>query len=676
MKSTFKELVQRKAVKWPSERGFDKAKWDDLWGKNKSESELDLGLYEAGHVFDRVFSAIRSELSNLYSQCPSFTREKLLQIYFGAANRNRHIIASTTVAKKEEGQEAKFLYSFTISNTSLGNAVTLQEAADTSVDAIQKAVSNLIRMSAELKVANDPLDSMQFVKRELELSNLYDAYESYWMALVWGDYQFRSVHPQEELFEVVQQCSAFEESKCLSLSRKLRLYNQESMIILSAGFHHQFCDGFYIDVEGGGKKRALIVKDITNASDWLKLQSLSFQSEIDDIGRWFSTGLTEAIQSRIGVSIVDLLNVFKSLSLLAHSFSSRFPKNSGITNSKQFYEYCPKVKITELISAVSLASNLERTKCAKALDYLTFTGIGKRDLWCYPLVKIRGQQVLILTSALSTPMVHRLVENWLDDLGVEMSAKGTAYEKLVFQKVRGSISENELFRDCHIEFSKVFSVSNGGGSEEIDIIIKIGNLIVIGESKSIVTTDSPISAYRAKETLSGAAAQAKRKMIFFQNNAELFLAQLKWDCTKPTDLRFFSIVVDGGKSLVGAKIDDVPICDELILKKFFETGKIPLISKDSDTHLAWFEIYHDFQEAEAVFPLYIANPPQMARPIHGTKYLEDHLPPYNSLFPGFIFRRLAPADVEVSAIPKVKTFFPIFTLVNFESEAKKLDLLT
>ena len=672
MKNTFKELVQRKVVKWPSERGFDKTKWDDLWEKNRSENPLDIGLYEAGHVFDRVFTAIRAEVSNLYRQCPSFTRDKLLQIYFGVANRNRHLVSSTDVA--QEGQGSASIHSFTTSNTSLGNKITLQEVADNSVDGIQKAISSLIKMPGEIKVSTAPLDPMQFVHLEHAFSNLYDVYESYWMALIWGDYQFRLLNDEGEGIEITQQRSGFEESKCLSLNRKLRLHGQESMMIMKAGLHLLPCDDLYIDVEGGGKRRSLTVQGIDGASEWQRLHNVFFQIEIDEIGDWFSTGLMKAVQDKVGVSIMELLSIFKALSLLAHSFSNRFPKNSGIVNPKQLYEYCPKLKISELISTISLTTKIERTKCERALDYLSFTGEGKRDLWCHPLVKIKGQQVLLLTSALVTPMVRRLVENWLNDLGIDMSVKGTAYEKLVFQEVSDAISENELFRDCRIEFSKRFFASDGS-NEEIDIVIKIGSLIVIGESKSIVTTDSPISGYRAKQTLSGAAVQAKRKTTFFQNNTGLFLDQLKWDYSDINDFRFCPIIVDGGKSLVGANIDDVPVCDEHILKKFFETGKFPLISRDADTHIAWFEIYTDFKEAENVFPQYIANPPQMARPIHGTKYIVDRLPPYNTSFPSSIFKRLAPADINAAEIPGMKTFFPIFTAENFDAEIKKLEVL-
>ncbi|MDP0971733.1 hypothetical protein Q6294_32860, partial [Klebsiella pneumoniae] len=77
--------------------------------------------------------------------------------------------------------------------------------------------------------------------------------------------------------------------------------------------------------------------------------------------------------------------------------------------------------------------------------------------------------------------------------------KGTTYETRIVDKINSALGTNAFITDYDKAVSKRIKIESI--EEEIDLLARIDDLILIGEAKSIVTTDSEISKHRTSEVL-------------------------------------------------------------------------------------------------------------------------------------------------------------------------------
>ena len=69
-------------------------------------------------------------------------------------------------------------------------------------------------------------------------------------------------------------------------------------------------------------------------------------------------------------------------------------------------------------------------------------------------------------------------------------------------------------------------------TEEVDLIVRVGRVVIIGEAKSVVTADSTVSCYNMLKTLNKASSQIRRKKIFVEDNIEDIFTSLGWSYNK------------------------------------------------------------------------------------------------------------------------------------------------
>ncbi|MBU4230803.1 MAG: hypothetical protein KKG88_10960 [Proteobacteria bacterium] len=674
--SSFKEKIQKNKIRQPTQAGFNLGVWESEWEKELGKSASDAEIYLAGRIIFEILHEIRNALNVLCERFPNIRNEDLIKIYIALSNRDRTILSKYT---KDNYKEAKNIFSATISAGPSGNELTLQEVADNCVDGIENAIKQCAKRRQKnqgILNSENPLDVMEFISRESTLSQLYHLHESYWHALLWGEYRFIEKDKTNRIYAVVQEKTALEVSAVYSQIRKQKLEIQFSTIAVEPEISKHFNDDKYVSITKNGKKQSFLSKKIVNAEDETIYLNSAWRSREIYLTDEFPVDVLQT-DSASGFSILDALNVARCLVILAWQFIVKYPHDDSAYGVNKLLQFCPRVNKLELAKGLAKATGYDFPKVIKILEFIEYRGCKGQDLWCHPLVLTRNTEYAVLTSALITPSMIRLVEHWLVQLNMDISEKGNSYEKTVIQNLNSAIRDNKQIGDFDEGVCRRFKLKSG--EEEIDLLVRFGHVVLLGEAKSIVTTDSPISQHRALATLQHAASQVKRKREFLIENMKEIFSTLGWKYDCETNYEVVECIINSGRMFVGSCVDNIPVVDEKVLAAYFRSNTIPLFSRFEKgnsyaTHLSWFCLYDKEDDLRKNIKRYLASPPQIVNDENGFEYSSMIIPcigddPYK-----IIYARLVPKDVQPTELLGRTYSFPIESVKNIEEELACMDL--
>ncbi len=612
MSHLFKKIRENK-LKQPTQRGFSLASWKKEFDSiNQPVSERDVELFKAGIVIFELLEEIRICLRELYQECaPDMTNDEIITAFLSDSNRNTHQILKEKFTRDGLNVSRK-----TTKNTLNKNEMTFEEVANGSIDGIEKAVSLCIQRKNKgehLRKGSAPIDKLSFVGKEMGLSQLYGIYEDYWAAILWSNYSFKCISEELKVFQISQPLSDIEVGFEVSHMRIQKLAAQYMSIFDSPSSQLFIEHDNYICFRKSGKRRICEIISLPKADQKIQLLDFLWRCHTKDLSDQFGNQvLSDAKQ--FGFSVFNLLEVFRVLSILSLQLRSGFPINNEYWTFNKLLHFCPKLPKSDLQKATSKAIGIDFELVRKIFDFLEHTGNPECDLWCHPIVSVNNNLYAVSTGSLTSPNMQRLTEHFLVSLGVDLEGKGLVYEQTVLREINDALTENELFKDYDRAVNRRFKF--GKEEEEIDLIFRIGKTILIGEIKSIVTADSPISHYNTVQRLEEAATQIKRKEAFVKNNLDNIFKSLKWKSLGDDSYSILSCIINGGRMHVGFTVSDVPVCDESILSCYFESNKIPLATgvhpeTKQLKHYSEILLYKNSIEAEANLSKYLKKPPQI-----------------------------------------------------------------
>jgi hypothetical protein len=657
---SFKNKVRTGKIPGPTDRKFTVKLWQTAWDIDKESSAENLDLFEAGIVFAEVFGEIRSALASLYKgRAPRVSREKYLELLSAISNRDIAILKEIQLDARNAGKSIQTALS---KSNRYGFEVSLEEIAHGAVDGIELAIRETVKELTStpfIPSGETPMSILEFSQMETDFSQLYGTYDQYWKALLWGDYAFVTRDAEQRIYQILQLSTDREISYELTSARKTRLGIQ-SIVLHNSPIIIKLSDNDrYILLEGLGKKRSLRVASLGKASEEIRFFNSKIQTEILLLDDDFPSILIDS-QLSSGFSIKEVLEVFRLLILLSKQFQSRYPADSSVYNHKKLSEFCSKSGKQELLLAIVKSSKIQYSKANLILNFIIF-GNHCRDLWSHPILEISHDKLIYLTSALSSPVLIRAVEHWLTELKVELTIKGTHYENISLKEINHKLIANTYLSNPIPAFSKRLRLLSGA-EEEIDLILNLGHVILIGEAKSIVTTDSSISYYRTYDTLSGAADQAKRKSDFFLSNIKDIFAQLGWHYDSEIKYKVVPLVLNSNKIHSGFPINDVAVVDEQILARYFSSEKFPLIStrrKEEFHHIAWFKLYGNSEELQNNIASYLKRPPQLSEGRESLVYKTIPIPAITAKSSKFLYTRLVPGEFPIERRLYKSYLFPL-----------------
>ncbi len=198
--------------------------------------------------------------------------------------------------------------------------------------------------------------------------------------------------------------------------------------------------------------------------------------------------------------------------------------NFRITNRND-KKYSATIKRRSLVYAIEKCCLLSKDKAETVVDFFTFdlkkNNAFKLGVWSMPLVPIeQNEKLTISLSSVLTGVPHRRAEQWMHrtgfDKGKTNSRMGIIFEKHVRKTINKIVDNNFMFKDFKtIDAAYHPSIKEIG---DIDMLLRIGNLIIIGEIKCFFSPCDPQERHNHLRKIEDASKQLSKKVTWAQNN--------------------------------------------------------------------------------------------------------------------------------------------------------------
>lgn len=238
--------------------------------------------------------------------------------------------------------------------------------------------------------------------------------------------------------------------------------------------------------------------------------------------------------------------------------------NTGIKKKTDFYRYPFRITQEKLKDYLRRRTKLTEVEIDRFLTF--FESKHRINLWSNPFIRMDGDYYFALLP-LSQPNILRLIDNWLEVGGVGLDERGRVFEKHIKQSLSETLKEKGFQYLIPVK-SKFESKLNG--KEEIDIIISLKNILIIGEIKCIKYPFETREIANAQARLQKAVEQVKRKSKFITDNISEFTNEIGFNQNQ----KIVNLVITNYPLFTGQSIGGVPIVDFFLVDSYFGSGTL------------------------------------------------------------------------------------------------------
>lgn len=182
-----------------------------------------------------------------------------------------------------------------------------------------------------------------------------------------------------------------------------------------------------------------------------------------------------------------------------------------------------------------------------------------------PLLPIGNDYLFHLLNITGNITVNN-IDDWLEINNVNLQERGIIFEDYVKAKTK-EILKNKNYK-FFIPDIKKFKNSNEN-EEEIDLIISLENIILLIELKCIKYPIEYHDIENAKQRLLEGVSQIKRKMVFVQDNTQLFKSKQ----VNIENKEIIPLVITNNPNFTGLIVNNVPIIDFELFNNYIDVGK-------------------------------------------------------------------------------------------------------
>lgn len=614
----FVKRVRNGLVAQPTQKSFNLAIWDNAFSAITRPTTEDIRLHEAGKWAFLKFESIRRKLEPVFVTGRS--KRDRLSMFVGGANRDCHLLVKlATPVDSEELLVMEQIIQAKLEQPYGFGPARPDEMLLSSVDSLRfpiRMVHSVKELEIETKTSD--LEIIERVYISSYLAQIYSIVEGYWMHALWNGLYIDSttrddsdlVLPPNHLDPIVTIISDYRRQALMG--ELLIHFSQEWKYVLTDEQKERFAARFpEVTIVDQASDLRFHVSKKTKPDEEVMISLLKgAQAE-----RGYYAPLVDEPLEKIGaITLRMLLQAWEVLYALSEVLMTTFPtiEDSGVYSIEKLLRYAPAIRKKDLVGLVVQWCNVEEDVAQHIVKFFSYGPHRKGELWGHPLVEISDTEVVPLIAPIRYSNIERTFEQWMRDSGFRLTDKGPLFEAYIRKELIESLNRSELLKDAAVHPSKLI-LRDGNVEEEIDIVMRVGKTILIGEAKCFLFPSEPIEVARYFDALANAATQVKRKVDFARCNLPRLTDQLGISGSTYEDLAVEPFVVLNQPFGTGFPQGDVPIVDELILKRFFEGkwDRLGIYDKGSlETHSA-LSLYNNEEEAASKISTYLRYPPQL-----------------------------------------------------------------
>lgn len=614
-KLNFIQAVQQSLVKQPTQVGFSSSEWDNAFRTYGSGTEDELRMYEAGLWFAEKLTAIRQSLAEFPDA--QHDADKLSRYYVAAVNRDYAVMGQASAedytAKAGSTTTSGEIIERQLPIGPCGYSIRLEATLESLVSAIRYPLTEISKSSVTTgQIPSTDLEILKNVMIRTNLAILYDNLSHFWSECLWNGW---FISKRNDADFIVPSQTPETKSRILSQHRSDTLSLELTWRSIT---HWKKLPKEIRDLELNLPRITQIERHKKKVDFRLGHQKndefppWTFIAGIAAEELYWDNLLLEPLPKMSGLTIREIQSVWYVLASLGETLKVNAPRNTEVRNLKQLMQFAPRIPVPSLKKAVQKATGLSYKKVDAAIEMFMFNWSVRQDPWFKPIVSISDHECTVLIPSLTVPNLIRSIESWMKDGGINMSERGIAFEDYVRTHIRESIDESELLSQL-IMTSRPIEITDGNVTEQIDLVLLIGSVMIVCEIKCAIYPAGPIEYYNYYQILHGASKQAERKVQFTKLNISKVLSALGIEIgIDAGSIAVYPLVITNLHLGAGVIIDRVPVSDLNILDLYFKGSQRFFIeaSAEGEGEAIHTEIFYSSpEEAEARLIPYLLYPP-------------------------------------------------------------------
>ncbi len=629
---SFVKRVQHQEISRPNQRSFKPDSWNAQIDPATAD-EPDKNLQQAGLWFYAAFEALRKQLS--YAADKKIPRNNKLLAFITRANLNAMMYDDTT---REIGQSTRDLDPVESSRLQIvpklsgnnGEQYSLDEVTQADIDGLSLPIQMVLAQQgdpSELDIATARFD-LKRVDHDYQLGAFYGVLEQYWEDCLWNDYRI-DINDKVVLTPGNRHFAAW---KVIGQFRRNILVHSKSNARL---LNFQKYSGEKAHSELGIPRP---IRALTTTADGVAHYLLADDHDvgrssgsmfmiIDEAMEPYYTGYSSFHAPRLaGATINDVVKCWAVLWSLVKCLleAPAVPPETLLGDPLLVHAAAPLIDKAALTQAISESLGISAERSLAVIDFLTFdhtdkSDSGKNELWTQPLIPYSNDKLLILFTPLLCSTTQRNVNIWLRQMGADLAERGNSFETHVRQVLAHYAEVSRLKKHTRLmmhAFKFNLPKTAAHAYEDIDLLLLIGNTLVVGEVKCFLQPADALSTFGHRKKVVGACDQLARKLEYIRDHEKSFRKQcLKANFRLPEKFTIQPVVVLNGPAHCGIPYNGTPIVDVAILSTFF-TGVIRQNIIESIAEGVVSEdriiLYTDLASAQSNLADYLTHPPQLA----------------------------------------------------------------
>ncbi len=571
----FVQAVQNQEIAWPTQRRFNRTAWAER-ARELSEDEADHSLAGAGIWVDDTLR----EILKMVEASPvwGLSYRELASCLLAVSNGDFASGMSKANSLSMTGEGLTILFADELIHKSFGQelfgSAKFSSVIETGIDAIEACLRFYQRKKT---VPTDEKDLLRATVKMLNLSGAYQATVDVFYLALWMGWHVES---QKDAWLINPPDLSKERIWEASYRRFLDLLAQRTMVATVLWKEDERVRAAWLKSTNGSpvfhlSKRRNHVRVNYRGRNKIpaKVPPNQFVQELMAREAYYAPLLNEPLPALNGRCVLDLLKVQFILSAIAERMMEAFPKHYEIhTPSKAAAIFCPSILRDTLVSSVAQAMGGKKELAAYLLEALTWSPMKgtPKSLWFQPLLSIdteAGPGILLALVPLVVPNIYRNVDFWLTEFGLPLERRGQLFEQQIILEIQIAAKKGGVQNSVSVTGRKKLRSQNGESEEEFDLLLLLGDLIVVGEAKCQKLPTSPVETKNYISTLETAAAQALRKANWATQN-RFVISEALGTRVEEVSGEVLPLVITNHSIGVGLAFCHVPVLDLLLLKNY------------------------------------------------------------------------------------------------------------
>lgn len=625
----FSQLTKNKSLPHPTARNFDRQKWIDAAAAGDTLSPRDKRLLAAALHFGNEIQSLRQTFEARLFE--SLAQRTAILLSIAMANHNYIVLrkraaesVSNAIRRKGGAVAPDRIARQPFAGAYPGSMSDADGAVTAIVDTIPHCIERAIRRPLH---GQTPKDFWTHGSTLFAILSLEHSLRDIWQSVLWDGWELAvddgipTVRPTDIELATLWKVWIWRQEMVLTQSTTLDSLQQRMSD--SGELVRPFHDLSVVGIGGGSKPERRFrfgsLSGRERGQIWHAVEDQALTASY--LAPFIDTPLPNL---KVDLSCRTLQRAWYVIRECANILASKC-KERGLPDIDALERYALLIRRSEIERAVSSCVKLSPEQAKAAIDFLICdltdnSSLFTKGLWAFPIILIDGGENCLLTLAsilVGSPI--RRIESWLDKGGLSdrlaTARRGLRYEAWVRKELRYWISENSLLPNsrCAIEST----VRRNDTDEQIDLLVRLGNLLIVGEVKCLLGPVESMEHFNYLSKLNEAGKQAVRKANWIASNRDVAAQSLELPLEEVQRLRPVPVVVLNQGSGVSLLAEGARVVDFHFLRLYLKDGSYTagaafnFADKLEAAHLNM--LYGSEEEAAGRFEQVMAKPPTITR---------------------------------------------------------------